>query len=245
MKASRLTIALMAFLIAACSHSNPNDIEPVLPDDPNSEVVDTSAANAPTSLPNVVKPAQIGSTQARDILENYSYVDPTHLINQTVLQNALLFYDANKSSFTNQSYITVVDFTLRSDTQRFFIVNMSSGAVWGLPVAHGMGSDPGVNDGYAKYFSNTPGSNMSSLGAYRTAETYTGTHGYSLRIDGLQSTNSNARSRAIVVHVASYVQDARVIEGRSNGCFALPMDDQTKAINMIKSGSLIFAGLEK
>ena len=39
------------------------------------------------------------------------------------------------------------------------------------------------------------------LGVYRTAETYQGKHGYSLRLDGLSpGKNSNARKRAIVVH---------------------------------------------
>ncbi|MCP5916770.1 murein L,D-transpeptidase catalytic domain family protein, partial [Klebsiella pneumoniae] len=75
---------------------------------------------------------------------------------------------------------------------RFFIVDMNSGSVWPLHVAHGKGSDSN-HDGYAEKFSNTSGSNASSLGYYITAETYNGSNGYSLRLDGMSSTNSNAR----------------------------------------------------
>jgi hypothetical protein len=48
---------------------------------------------------------------------------------------------------------------------------------------------------------------MSSLGVYKTAETYNGKHGLSLRLDGLSPTNSKARERAVVVHGADYVED--------------------------------------
>ena len=87
------------------------------------------------------------------------------------------------------------------------------------------------------------GSNASSLGYYMTAETYTGSHGYSLRLDGLSSTNSKVRSRAIVVHGADYVEEAAVIQGRSWGCPAVAMANRTTVINMIKGGSIIYAGL--
>lgn len=48
---------------------------------------------------------------------------------------------------------------------------------------------------------------MSSLGIYRCAETYEGKHGYSMRLDGLEPTNSLARERAIVIHSADYVSE--------------------------------------
>jgi hypothetical protein len=82
---------------------------------------------------------------------------------------------------------------------------------------------------------------MSSLGYYITGSTYVGSHGTSLKLDGMSSTNSNARGRAIVVHGASYVSESSVIQGRSWGCPAVANSLKTKVINMLKNGSLIYA----
>jgi hypothetical protein len=111
-------------------------------------------------------------------------------------------------------------------------------------VAHGSGSDK-ANDGYAEKFSNVSGSNASSLGFYMTAETYNGKHGLSLRLDGLSSTNSNVRARAVVIHGASYVSDSDIKAGRSWGCPAVSMASKDKVIKMLKGGSIIYAGLSK
>jgi len=119
---------------------------------------------------------------------------------------------------------------------------MSTGAVLSLHVAHGMGSDKN-NNGYAESFGNTSGSEKSSLGYYRAAETYIGVHGLSLRLDGLSSSNSNVRSRAIVIHPALYVIDANIKQGRSWGCLAIPYADRDKVIGLLKGGSIIYAGL--
>jgi hypothetical protein len=91
-------------------------------------------------------------------------------------------------------------------------------------VAHGRGSDPG-RTGWLGRFSNEPHSNATSAGAYRTGDFYVNAHGRSMRLDGLDPTNSNAPSRAIVVHGAWYANE-RVISqsgvlGRSEGFFAV------------------------
>ena len=122
------------------------------------------------------------------------------------------------------------------------MVDLASGSVTPFYVAHGMGSDPN-RTGYATKFSNISGSEMSSLGFYKTAETYMGEHGLMLRIDGLSDSNSNVRSRAIVVHGADYVVDSPVQQGRSWGCFAVPMADHVSLIDNIKGGSMMYAGL--
>ena len=118
---------------------------------------------------------------------------------------------------------------------------MKSGAVWSLHVAHGKGSDP-EETGFATVFGNKSGSDRTSLGYYLTAETYSGKHGLSLRIDGLSSSNSNVREREVVVHGADYVHDIDLKAGRSDGCFAVPDDDHAHVIDVIKGGSLIYAG---
>jgi len=88
----------------------------------------------------------------------------------------------------------VVDFAARSSTPRFHVIDCARGEVLqSFRVAHGHGSEGKRDDGYAEVFSNESGSNASSLGLYRTAETYRGVYpGLSMRLDGLSSTNSNA-----------------------------------------------------
>ena len=138
--------------------------------------------------------------------------------------------------------MTVIDFAKRSSQNRFFVITIKTGSVWAIRTAHGKGSDA-EHDGYAEKFSNVPNSNASSLGAYIAAETYYGSHDLSLRLDGKSSTNSKARERAIVIHGASYVQEANVIQGRSWGCPAVSMPNRDKVVNTLKGGSLVFAGL--
>ncbi|TSA27783.1 MAG: hypothetical protein D4R67_05505, partial [Bacteroidetes bacterium] len=97
----------------------------------------------------------------------------------------------------------------------------------------------------AEYFSNTPGSNASSLGFYITGETYIGNHGLSLALDGIEKgINDNARERAIVIHGADYVSADFIRKygrlGRSLGCPAIPEELKKEIIETIKSGSCLF-----
>ncbi len=172
----------------------------------------------------------------------YSYVDPSGKIPKVLLNEALAFYDLNRAKIANRRYLSVVDFSQFSGSQRFFRIDMQDGSVWGGWVAHGSGSDPAFS-GYATKFSNASGSNATSLGFYLTAETYSGAHGLSLRLDGLSTTNSNVRERAIVIHGADYVHDSNSKQGRSWGCLAFPMNDRDFIVNSLKAGSLIYAGL--
>jgi hypothetical protein len=243
---------LSAFLVlgflslGACGNSlSPASSSTILPDDPGQEPASTptsddnssSSVTPPSSV--VTPPASPGSAEDQ-VLALYDYVDPGHVVPDVPLKKALLYYDANKSHLKNSSVLSVIDFSQFSGKKRFFIIDMKSGSVWSIRVAHGKGSDP-THDGYAHSFSNVSGSNATSLGFYMTAETYYGDNGYSLRLDGLSSTNSNARSRAIVVHGASYVEEANVVQGRSWGCPAVALENRDKVINLIKGGSLIYA----
>lgn len=161
---------------------------------------------------------------------------------QGLYNTALAYYQANLKKIPNQRYLTIVDFKVWSGKSRMWIIDMQTNNVQALHVAHGAGSDP-KNSGYATSFSNVSGSYKSSLGFYLTAETYQGNHGTALKIDGLSSTNSNVRSRVIVIHGAKYVWDQDAQIGRSLGCFAIPMEHRDQVIAQIKNGSLLFAGV--
>jgi L,D-transpeptidase-like protein len=138
----------------------------------------------------------------------------------------------------------VVDFDLHSAKERLFLFDLKENSVSRYLCAHGRGSEGEIDDGYATEFSNRDGSKASSLGIYLCAETFHGDHGYSLKLDGLESTNSNARLRAIVLHGARYVSPEfarrhRHRIGRSKGCPAVEQRYATSIVNALRDGSLM------
>jgi len=171
---------------------------------------------------------------------DHSFLDPEHVVPKQLLDKALEYYDNNQSLIKNKNTLGIIDFSQKNTKERFYLIDMETGKVDHYLVAHGKNSDTDY-DGYATEFSNVPSSLMSSQGFYLTAETYTGKHGYSLRLDGKSPTNSNARDRDIVIHAADYVEPGRDPIGRSSGCPALDPRYSQEVINRIKEGALIYA----
>ena len=174
---------------------------------------------------------------------DFSIIDIEKKVPAELLKNAFNFYTNNLDRIKNQRYIVVIDYKVHNSIERFYLIDVDTGDVETFLVAHGKNSDPDY-DGFATLFSNNNNSNKTSLGFYLTAETYYGENGYSLKLDGLSSTNSNARARAIVIHGANYVRPGGKI-GRSFGCPALEMRFVQDVIDRIKGGALIYAGLSK
>ena len=175
----------------------------------------------------------------RAIATDFSYIDPDKIVPQKMLKTALDYFDKNQNTIPNKRFVSLIDYKQHNSKERLFIIDMESGRVEAYLVAHGKNSDIDF-DGYATEFSNTNDSLMSSLGFYLTAETYFGANGYSMRLDGLSSTNSNARMRAIVLHGADYVAPGSKI-GRSFGCPAVEPRYSQLIIDEIKEGSLLYA----
>lgn len=140
-------------------------------------------------------------------------------------------------------YWAIANFDLHSRERRFFVLDVVARQSTAYLCAHGIGSEGPSDDGMADVFSNEPGSHATSLGIYRCAETYEGRNGYSLRLDGLEETNSRARDRYVVVHGANYVSDEFVDNhgrvGRSQGCPALDHQYARTVIDQLKHGSLL------
>lgn len=138
--------------------------------------------------------------------------------------------------------LTIIDFSKSSNTKRLWIINMETKTIlYNTLVAHGRNS----GEEYATRFSNLSSSNQSSLGFYATGEIYTGKHGESLKLDGLEpGINSNARNRAVVMHAADYVSESFIKQhhrlGRSQGCPALPNHLNKEIISLIKNRSCLF-----
>jgi hypothetical protein len=169
-------------------------------------------------------------------------------LRREVLELALSAYDAADSKgYVVRPRLTIIDYLLPSYEKRLWVIDMESGRLlyeeW---VAHGMGSPAGSGGDMEKAisFSNRRGTRKSSLGLFRTAETYYGKHGYSLRLDGLEpGINDAARERTIVVHPAHYVTRDRAeqrLVGRSWGCPAVRPKIAHQLIDDIKGGSLIW-----
>ena len=139
--------------------------------------------------------------------------------------------------------LAVIDFSLPSSDKRLWIFDLQSKQlVLHDFVAHGNRS----GDNFATSFSNTNGSHQSSIGLFRTAESYQGKHGYSLRMDGLEpGINDRARERAIVIHPADYVNPAWIKTqgriGRSQGCPAVRPEIARTVIDKLKGGQFMFS----
>lgn len=163
-----------------------------------------------------------------------------------LVSRALAALDTHSARVTNRGVMGVVDFSAASHVARLHFVDIGSGRIIAEHlVAHGHGSDPD-NSGWVERFSNQPGSNASSNGSFLTSDIYTGKHGRSRRLVGLDPENSLALDRGIVIHAASYV-DANMAHtqgriGRSQGCFAVSAAAIDAVLSRLGPGSLIFAG---
>lgn len=174
--------------------------------------------------------------------ELYTAMDDKEL-NYTAFEKGLRGYVKLKSEgqIEEESLLTVIDMSLSANKNRLFLIDVNNKKILHKSiVAHGKNS----GGEYASTFSNKVGSFKSSIGFYKTGETYHGKHGLSLRLDGLEYTNNNARKRAIVIHAADYVSQNFIKNygrlGRSLGCPSLPEKDYDKVIHSIKNGSLLF-----
>jgi hypothetical protein len=181
------------------------------------------------------------STGGRPDLEADAFVSQG--LRSEVLEQALrAFETAWKRGDTRSKTITVIDYSMPSSDKRLWVIDLDTNRLlFQEYVAHGSGSGGDT----ATSFSNRDGSHQSNIGLMKTAETYSGKHGYSLRLDGLESGwNSNARARAIVIHAADYVSEAFIRSngrlGRSWGCPALRPEISRELIDTIKGGSLVF-----
>lgn len=161
-----------------------------------------------------------------------------------LLQRALDALQRHQGAIQRRDCIGVADFSLPSSTPRFHLLNLADGTVQSHLVAHGRGSDL-AHTGWLERFSNEPRSNATSAGAYRTESEYVGCHGRSVRLSGLDSSNSNAESRAIVIHGAWYVSDVMVslrgMLGRSQGCFAVAYPSLGEILARLGPGRMIYA----
>ncbi len=143
----------------------------------------------------------------------------------------------------NESVCFLVDMSLPSGQNRFFIYNLKSDSLQSLGlVAHGNCFEYWLE---GRRYSNVVGSGCTSLGRYKIGNHYTGKFGYSYKLLGLDSSNNKAFERTVVLHAHSCIPESEVENEicQSNGCPTVaPMflEQLKKIINTSKKPVLLW-----
>ena len=172
-------------------------------------------------------------------------LDPQRLVRPELMSRAMAALDVHSHRITLRDRMYLVDFQKFSGDERFYEVDLIGGRVTAFRTCHGRGSDP-QHSGFARTFSNTPESYMSSVGAYATAGAGWGAQqGPNVLLDGLEYSNNMARDRAIIVHGADYADPEFLARegklGRSYGCFSTAHTDLPMLRERMGEGRLLFA----
>lgn len=109
-------------------------------------------------------------------------LDVAPTLDRKVLQHAVTAMQcAQDQGEGSAKRLAIIDFSLPSSQQRLWIFDLEvRELLLHELVAHGQGSGHNL----ATQFSNISGSHQSSIGLFRTGESYYGRHGYSLRTAG-------------------------------------------------------------
>lgn len=225
-------------------------VSPVLTSGTGNEVEEAGVVSTakvidpiPASTKEIVKPA--AATMSSEAMELYNAMNLKKVgLSIKAFEYALKGYKnlIERGKVMRDRILSICDFSQSSRRKRFYVIDMASKKVlintW---VAHGRNS----GGEYAQSFSNNPESHKSSLGFYVTGNTYYGSHGLALKIEGLEKNiNDKADERNIVIHGSEYVGanflSRSPINGRSFGCPALPQKETGKVIETIKDGSCLF-----
>ena len=172
-------------------------------------------------------------------------LDPHRRVRPELMQRAMAALDVHHRRVPLRDRMYIVDFRKFSGDERLFEVDLIGGRVTAFRTCHGRGSDP-EHSGFARRFSNTPDSHMSSVGAYATAGAGWGAQqGPNVLLDGLEYSNNMARDRAIIIHGADYADPEFLARegklGRSYGCFSTAHTDLPMLRERMGEGRLLFA----
>ena len=242
-----LSLALVSVAIAAAgsavTQANPRSIASAHVPQNDIAAPATSLTPASPSVTTAEPPVPAFVLEHEDLLARLAANAPG--LDTKVLDMALQARTcaAAYGDIEGDSRLAVIDYSMPSTEKRLWVFDLASGdVVFNEHVAHGQGSGGNMTTA----FSNNDGSHQTSLGLFRTAETYHGGNGYSMRMDGLDvGYNDNARDRLIVMHGADYVNPAATASlgrlGRSWGCPAVRRAVAQDMIDLLKDGQLLFS----
>lgn len=195
----------------------------------------SATAGAETTLAQALHPQVLGDEALADTL--------TRLAPKASPEVLELAAEALSCADPGAERLAVIDYSLPSSEPRLWVFDLArERLLFEELVSHGRGS----GDALATAFSNTPESHQSSLGLFRTMNTYHGRNGYSLRLEGLEpGVNHLAYERAIVMHGADYVSESFIEQtgrlGRSLGCPAVRQAVTAPLIDSLKEEQYLFA----
>jgi hypothetical protein len=204
-----------------------------------------SFSSVPKKINPVTSSPEMGTNSVSRNVSVYNGLNPNafELPSFEVFNTALDgFYYLKSKGVIQKNILTLVDFSLSSNTKRMWVIDLDKEIVlFQTLVAHGRNT----GEEFATAFSNEAESFKSSVGFYATGEIYNGKHGLSLKLDGLEKgLNDKARERAVVIHGADYVSESFIKQnkrlGRSQGCPAIPVEMNAKIISVIKDKSCLF-----
>jgi len=172
----------------------------------------------------------------------------SELPRRDLLERALAAYASlDQAGRVANPLLTVIDYALPSSERRLWVIDFATRRVlFHEFVAHGRGSSDEASPDRLVRFGNEPASLRSSRGVFLTGATYTGQHGRSLELVGLEpGVNDRALERRIVMHPADYASASyRAASGgrlgRSWGCPALDPAVAGPLIDRIAGGSVLF-----
>jgi hypothetical protein len=148
-------------------------------------------------------------------------------LDPALLSKAKQEYRHNRGKLRNARYLTIIDYRRSILEDRLYVYDLQKEeTVIQSRVSHAFRS--GIL--YPTAFSNAEGSEQSCYGSFLSGEAYQGKFGYSMRIDGLSPTNTQARKRSVVFH-----------PGRtfSAACYMTELEVNERLIDLIKGKSLI------
>ncbi len=143
-------------------------------------------------------------------------------------------------------YLAIIDFS-SSTERRLYVMDLRTGALHKEYVAHGSGSGRLNAIKFSNYYAERAKdqTRMSSLGIYLGGDTYFGKHKESLSLYGIETSNSNAAIRDVVMHAANYVGESSIHTlgrlGLSWGCPAVSPNVIGEMIQNFKEGRVIYA----
>jgi hypothetical protein len=225
--------ALFLFLITSCSDSETTATEPIAKTDTKKTVKakkkEKKKKLVPKKQPTTMAaagPAKAEEKEAEEITtDNKSMM-------MVLANNVNVFAVANGYS---TKYCFLVDMSLPSGRNRFFVYDLEKGVVIkSALVAHGSCNETFLA---RPRYSNSGKSGCSSLGKYSVGEFYRGKYGKSFRLHGLDNSNSNAFSRAVVIHGYNCVPDEEIyprVLCNSLGCVMVSYNFFDKISNYIQ-----------
>lgn len=190
------------------------------------------AVNAPNSMFN--RKTTTGQNLYQAVLSQGVAEEPVNLL--------FRMFDYNAGRIANTKTAVIVDYTLISIEKRLYFLHLDTGVVERFYVSHGINS--GILE--TRSFSNLMDSWKSSIGFYYAKGTYNSAkNGPSLKLEGIDRSNDNAKDRLIVLHGAKYVSDDFIQRngrlGWSQGCFAVALEALPVLLNSLQNGSLLLS----